>query len=351
MRTLAWLLVVSLGACGGGSSSPADANPDQPDADPNAPDAGAPPVGAYFPDGPWYHDISSAPTDPNSDAIITYLDGLGWGLGHMQIDFSIEVLQADSSTPKMDFIETGDFYDPDCDHPAGGIPVPAGGALEGENGYECLSDGDCHLIVADRDAMLLYEMWRANITGGTFYGGCLAVWDMARIYPHNGRGDGCTSADAAGYSIAALLFTADEVAAGEIPHAIRYILPNDRIRPGVYVHPSTHSTSPTGGPDAPPYGTRLRLRDDYPLETLPSDGARVVARAMQTYGMFLADGGNVALTAQSDRFTTAKWAGLLDPRDLDTIQPGDFDVVIDPSDPDTSTANAITYTGDCVRNP
>jgi serine/threonine-protein kinase len=44
------------------------------------------------------------------------------------------------------------------------------------------------------------------------------------------------------------------VAAGAIHHAIRFILPNNRIQHHVYVHPATHSTGPTsGGPDAPPY--------------------------------------------------------------------------------------------------
>jgi serine/threonine-protein kinase len=71
----------------------------------------------------------------------------------------------------------------------------------------------------------------------------------------------------------------------------------------------------------------LRLRADYPLETLPSEGARVVARAMQKYGMYHADGGNIALTAASDRYTTAKWDGLLDPKDLADLAVEDFDVM------------------------
>ena len=49
----------------------------------------------------------------------------------------------------------------------------------------------------------------------------------------------------------------------------------------------------------------LRLRADYPIDSLPSEGAKVVARAMQKYGMYHADGGNIALTAQSDAHTTA----------------------------------------------
>jgi serine/threonine-protein kinase len=273
--------------------------------------------------------------------VIAFLSRVGWGLGRMQIDFSIEVMDRTASTPDLSFQRTGDFFEPDCDFAP--VPVPPGGALEGENGYQCASDGDCHLIVADWQRLRLYEMWRANIVGSSFDGGCLAVWDMTRVYPGSGRGEQCTSADAAGYPIAPLLFSADEVQAGAIQHAIRFILPNARIRRGEYVHPATHGTGAASGPsDAPPYGTRLRLRKDFPVDTLPP-GARVVARAMQRFGMLLADGGNVALTAQSDRFTQAKWAGLLGPLDLNALKPSDFEMV--------AAGPRIPLTLDCVRNP
>ncbi|MCA9717705.1 MAG: hypothetical protein KC468_23735, partial [Myxococcales bacterium] len=216
---------------------------------------------------------------------------------------------------------------------------------EGEDGYECQNDGDCHLIVRDSDSCVLYEMWRANYDGNTFYGGCLALWFMDQVYGDTGRGDGCTSADAAGFPIAPLLFSADEVAAGEIDHAIRFILPNANIRHLVYVPPCTHSTFPTGGgDDAPPYGVHLRLRPDYDLNALPNEGAKVVARALQEYGMFLADGGQIALTAQSDRFTTNKWADNLGPFDLVGIRPADFEVI--------DHGGYKTWDGDlCTRDP
>jgi serine/threonine-protein kinase len=57
--------------------------------------------------------------------------------------------------------------------------------------------------------------------------------------------------------------------------------------------------------------------------------------------MYHADGGNIALTAQSDRHTTAKWAGLLNPRDLSALKVTDFEVV------DHGAATALTY--DCAR--
>jgi serine/threonine-protein kinase len=300
--------------------------------------------GIFEAPNPWTKDVEALPKNNESDTIIQWLDqNGGWGTGSFRIDFSIEVLKGDAATPLQPFVTTGDFFSPDCEHVP--FPVPTGGALEGENGYACVNDGDCHLIVVHSPTKTLYEMWRANITGGTFYGGCAVTWDLTKSYPPNLRGEGCTSADAGGFPIAAMLFSADEVAAGTIDHAIRFILPNERIRNNVYVHPGTHSTGATsGGPNAPPYGVRFRLRGDYPLNTLPSDGARVVARALQKYGMFLADAGNIALTAQSDRFTTAKWQDVgVDPYSLADIQVTDMEVV--------DMGTPIDWDGNCVLNP
>jgi serine/threonine-protein kinase len=321
-------------SCGGGPLS---------EGSPPPASAGAAPTAAYFPpEAVWYRDVSAAALDPQSSAVVAYLDRVGWGLGRMQIDFSIEVLAADAATPLRAFTATGDHFSPDCDLDP--VPVPPGGALEGESGYECRGDGDCHLIAADRSRMKLFEMWRADIRADVFRGGCLAVWDMTRVYPPSGRGEQCTSADAAGFPIAPLLFDADEVAAGRVDHAIRFILPNATIRAREYVHPATHGTRATSGPpEAPPYGARLRLRANYPLASLPNEGARTVARALQRYGMLLSDAGRVALTARSDRFTRAKWAGLLGPLDLAALKPRDFEMI--------AAGERIPLTNDCVRNP
>lgn len=331
MRGIVLVLAVIVAACGGGG-------PDGGGDDTPVPDGSGP----FFEQSMFFNrDVSNAAKSPDSDAMIASLRAAGgWGNGdRMQIDFSFDVLGADASTPMRMFATTADFFEPDCDHVP--VPVPANGNLEGETGYECTTDGDCHLIVHDRSAGKLYEMWRANITGGTFDGGCLAVWDTKATYGESLRGEQCTSADAAGFPIAPLLFTADEVAAGEIAHAIRFILPNNRIRRG-YVRPATHGTNTTGGATAPPYGVHFRLRADYPVDSLPSVGARVIARAMQKYGMYHADGGNIALTGQTDRYTTAKWDGLLEPQDLAALKVEDFEVI--------DEGAMITLTLDCVRN-
>ena len=292
---------------------------------------------------PWTKDVGDMDKNAESDQIIGWLsDSGGWGTGQLRIDFSIHVLAVDGGTEKRDFEPTWDFYEPDCDHVP--FPVPAGGAVEGEDGYACAQGGDCHLIVVHESEKKLYEMWRADISSDGFRGGCAAVWDLTKEYPDTLRGDGCTSADAGGFPIAAMLFSAEEVQRGSIDHAIRFILPNHRIRANTYVRPGTHSTSATsGGPDAPPYGVRLRLRKDFPMESLPEGGARVVAEALQTYGMLLADGGNMAFTAASDRFSEVKWEDVgVDSYSLTSIRVEDMEVV-DMGEP-------IEWSGDCLRN-
>jgi serine/threonine-protein kinase len=251
----------------------------------------------------------------------------------MQIDTSIHVMCDQAGTaPKMTFVPTSDFYTPDCD--SAPVPIPVGGHLEGEAGYNCTSNGDCHLIVIEPHEHRIYEQWRVDFSSGSYHGGCLAIWDTSVAPPPSGRGDACTSADAGGFPMAALLFDADEVAAGHIDHAIRFILPNDIITRNTYVHPATHATSSTGSATAVPYGARLRIRSDRitpVLAALPNAAARVVAQAMRDYGIVLSDGGNIALTSEDDERTTAKWSTVmgtgLGTRDLQTIQPSDFEMV------------------------
>jgi hypothetical protein len=300
---------------------------------------------AYFPPGAiWTQDVSHAPVDPQSSAIIAWLaDAGGWGHGRMQVDFGLRVMQADASTPFVPFHKGPAFYTADSDM-VSTFPLPAGGGIEAQKGYQCNVDqDDCHLIVVDRSHGKLYEAYQANVADGVLTATDLAVWNLNRVYPPSGRGDQCTSTDAAGFPIAPLLFTADELATGSINHAIRFILPNPRIRAHVFVHPATHAGAPRGPMTAPPMGAHFRLKASFDMSKL-TPAAQVVARAMQKYGMFLSDGGNIALTAQSDADTKAKYADIdFDSHDLQDIKVTDFEVL--------DLGTSIRLTDDCVRNP
>jgi hypothetical protein len=295
----------------------------------------------------WTKDVSCDPPDPASKTITDALTGAGgWGPGadKFQIDTSLLVLHADASTPMVPFLKASGYTTPDCDL-LSMLPLPAAGAIEGSTGYTCdTANNDCHLLVLYPPQNTLYEIYQATSQGAGIVGGCGVLWDLTKTYPDNLRGDQCTSADAAGFPMAAMLPDADEVANGAVLHAIRFALPNDHIRAGSYVHPATHAGAPSGGPNLPPYGVRLRLRADYPIANLPSAAAQVIATALQRFGMFLSDGGNIPLMVQSDQFTTHKWSDVnFDTHMLFGITPGDFDVV--------DMGATISLTDNCVRNP
>ena len=200
------------------------------------------------------------------------------------------------------------------------------------------------MLVVDRDDQKLYEVYQGTTVGENIAAQGLFVWDLNKQYPQNLRGDQCTSADAAGFPIAALTPTADEVAAGVVPHALRFILPNDRMKDGVYVHPATHAGGPEStDPNAPPYGVRFRLKPDFD-ELGYSDSQKVILKALKTYGMLLSDGGEIPLTFADDRTSSAKWSDLgIDAQSFSGITVDQFDVV------DLGPEIPLTY--DCVRNP
>lgn len=329
-----------------------------------------------FPPGSvWNEDISLAPTLLQSQSQINTLAGIcdppgqncGFGGGRMQIDFSIVVNQAPAGAPTRSIVgySFDDYYLPDCEPLGMPIPIPAGTVIEGQSGLSCPNDPDgqdCHLIVVQGNT--LYEAYKVNAINATqFDAQCLAIWNLGYVYTPLGRGDHCTSADAAGFPIAPLLFSADDVAAatlvpnGDLGHAIRFILPNERIAndtslPGasagkLYVRPGTHAGAPQGPVGTIAYGARLRLRSNFPM-TGYNAAAQVILRTMQRYGIVLADGGFVALTAEDDRFNTAKWATL--GITAQTFYSGSTGLDVSVSDfavIDTGPRIAETY--DCVR--
>jgi serine/threonine-protein kinase len=272
----------------------------------------------------------------------------------MRVDFSLVVVDAPAGTERHAYAISEEFYwPPDCDHAP--VPLPPGGTVErwppaeslaGLAGYECpdFDDGaDCHLLVFAPAESRLYELYHfTRRPSGALEGGCLAIWPTDRPVM-DGRGQHCTSADVAGFPIAPLLVRPEEVAAGEVSHALRFILPNPMIRRRQMVPPATHAAGSGDDPDGVPYGALFRLRADYPLDDL-APAARVVARAMMQHGMYLADGGNLALTFAADTLSAQKWDALgLGPGSFAALRATDFEVV--------DTGPEAYDTWDCRRSP
>jgi hypothetical protein len=164
----------------------------------------------------------------------------------------------------------------------GPYPIPRNVAIEGGRA----ADGDRHALIVDRDACRLYELFALRPkAGGGWSAGSGAIWDLRS---NRLRRAGWTSADAAGLPILPGLARYDEVARGRIDHALRFTVERTRR---AYIHPARHFASDSNDPSLPPMGLRLRLKKSYPIAGFPPQ-ARVVLKALQEYGMLVADNGS-----------------------------------------------------------
>jgi len=201
-------------------------------------------------------------------------------------------------------------------------PIPLSAPIEG--GPSAASDADRHVLYIDTagapDNCTLYELYQAqNPTGSS-------GWTAANgaIFPLGSnalRPDGWTSADAAGLPILPGLVRYEEVAAGEIKHAIRFTL-NSTYQG--YIHPATHAAGQSNSA-LPPMGLRVRLKASFDASSF-TGATLVVITAMKKYGLILADNGsNWYISGESNDGWAASMDNLVS--SLSRIHGSDFEVV------------------------
>ena len=239
---------------------------------------------AVFPgDSIWNVPVDTLPVDANS---ATYIATIGSD-DHVHPDFGsdlwdggpigIPYVVVPGSQPKVAVT-----FDYDDESDPGPYPIPPDPPIEG--GAE--SDGDRHVLVLDSDNCILYELYYAfPQPNGSWHAGSGAIFDLNS---HALRPAGWTSADAAGLPVLPGLVRYDEVAAGEIGHAIRFTAPQTRRE---YTWPARHYASSLTGGQYPPMGQRFRLRADFDVSGFAPE-VQVVLRALKKYGMILSDNGS-----------------------------------------------------------
>lgn len=161
----------------------------------------------------------------------------------------------------------------------GPYPIPAHPLIE--------AGSDRHLLIVDSATCVLYELWDAQRSAnGHWTAGSGAIWNMRT----NGlRPAGWTSADAAGLPILpGLVRISEDVGGGAIYHALRFTAPATCAG---YIYPARHEAGSGSCSVLPPMGLRLRLKASFPIDSLAPQ-ARPIARAMQLYGIILADNGS-----------------------------------------------------------
>ena len=170
----------------------------------------------FPPDNFWNTPIDDAPLDPMSD---TYIASIGADT-ELHPDFGSfwngEPLGIPwTSVPEdQPMVEVRFDYDDESD--PGPYPIPPDAPIEG--GPD--ADGDRHVLVIQRDACILYEMFSSYPQAdGSWDAGSGAIWHLDQ---NETRHRDWTSADAAGLAILPGLVRWEEVyEQGEIRHAMR----------------------------------------------------------------------------------------------------------------------------------
>ena len=238
---------------------------------------------AIFPaDNIWNVPVDNLPLDSNSDA---YISTIGADT-HVHPDFGsgtweggpigIPYVTVPGTQPLVPIA-----FDYEDESDPGPYPIPPNAPIEGGPN----SDGDRHILIVDRDNCRLYEIYSAYPeTDGSWSAGSGAIFNLTSNLL---RPDTWTSADAAGLPILSGLVRYEEVAAGEIKHAIRFTAPETRR---AYVWPARHYASSRTEMRYPPMGQRFRLKSSFDDSGF-SPEVRVILEALKRYGMILADNG------------------------------------------------------------
>ncbi len=299
-----------------------------------------------FPDdSAWNQKIADAPVATNSAAIIgrivarTGTRGIKPDFGNPVTDgelYGIPITVVDASTPKVSVFIPPEGYEDESDNVL--VPIPANAVIEGDGATgpnPPSARGDSHVLIYDKTANVLYELYCAARPGETefSYGGTkpanvwgayqVSFWDLNE---NSFRTPNWTSADAAGLPIAPGLIRPDEAfpvsagGQGVIDHAIRVTVVQTKSE---YVYPASHEASSRTDADLPRMGERFRLRADFVIPSTWSPATKAIAQAMKDYGLIVADNG-------SDFFFQGTPSSLWDMDEilrLRGIKPVDFEVV------------------------
>src|SRR5260370_30996886 len=271
----------------------------------------------------WNVDISNAvtyPVDPNSG---NYLANMATGTG-LHPDFGsfagygipYNVVSSAQAKVPVNFSAGA----PTESH-NGPYPIPPNPNIESNALAACSSpagNGDCHILIVDKDACILYELDAAATQGpGSWTAFSGAIWSLKS---NALRTDTWTSGDAAGLPILPGLVRYDEVQAGLINHALRFTMVNTQ---NAHIYPARHDASSKLNTNLPPMGLRLRLKASTDISHFTPQ-AKVIAQAMKTYGLILADNG-------SNWFISGASDPNFDDNDLGTLKTqlhgSDFEVV------------------------
>jgi hypothetical protein len=253
-------------------------------------------------DSPWNTAIApGAKVDKYSDLMIKNMKERRLSLKADSAKWSIPLFVIDSTkSPKADVKSaTGAFpahVDPDGDGTARGLPIPDGVWPDPEK--------DGHMLLVDP---LLKKSWDFSRVKRRPGGADSIKWSATRVDTWDLNGPGFREAftgarywelgaRGSGFPLLAGLIRIEEMEAGRIEHALVVATPVNlkSTAPGggkELCSPASRTDGTGVGPEFIPMGARLQLDPALDVDSLNlSAGTRIIARALQKYGAYVADG-------------------------------------------------------------
>lgn len=244
-------------------------------------------------DSPWNRPISANPKiDPASPLMISTLASKARRLKGDMTQWTIPLFVVDGRyTPRRTVYGREPFHpsvDPDVNGQVEGLPLP------NEIWPDPQSDG--HLIVVDLAERRSWEFSRAKqLPDGNWKASRVARWDLdgpGYVTPFAGKRWWMFGALGSGMPLLAGLIRPEEIAHGEIKHALLCATPVNRralspTMPVALCSPAARSDGSQNGPQYIPMGARIQLDPALDLDSLGlAPETKVVARAMQVYGLY-----------------------------------------------------------------
>lgn len=266
--------------------------------------AAAPAFSKAIPAAPWLDANSAAMvrrlSDPTKNRILNV------GL------FGQAVYEASSTTPRVNVQVTNapGWGDNDLAHVT--VPIPAGATPS--------TGSDSKLVVIDRSAGQVYDMWDTHQTAS----GWTAGW--GGVYPLNGDGTShnvtygsganqvawpkpVSRSTGSGISSLAGLAKIDEIAAGRVDHAlvISSTFACGPANSGPFRYPATTTDGYDSQAGCIPEGSRIQLDPSVNLAAIPGilPFELTLGRALQTHGAYVIDNGGAAIGIVGENPRTA----------------------------------------------
>lgn len=247
---------------------------------------------------------------------------LPWTIAGVEQSWGVPVYYADSNTPRVRVCGNDGNY---CTN---NVPIAS-------NFYPS-PDSDAKIIIIETNAnpQRAWSFWgfHAGNVNGSQYISDYGAYGWSDI---TDNGDGLTlnaggqwGGRASGANYIGGLIDPEEIQAGVIDHALAISFTGAAVSENTRWWPARGGDGYSNNANAIPYGARIQLDPNFNVNSIPTtNGARAIARALQTYGAWVVDtGGSFALYGRefvnsNGTINRTPWNGLINSSEIESYIP------------------------------